>query len=170
VLTDDMQAAAAQSDPADVATARVSALVTRQVDLVVTKTMSKRTAVAGSLFSFTVRVVNQGPSAASNVVVSDQAVSSLSGRLRPGDGISLTCTEGGASFRCTVPELLPGASVTFVVDVTTPPGTANGKRACDTALATGREPETRPADNHATACVTITAKHRPAAPFVPVTG
>jgi hypothetical protein len=61
VLTDDQQATAAQSDPAVVASARVTALVTRQVNLVVTKTTSRRTAAAGLLFSFTVRVVNEGP-------------------------------------------------------------------------------------------------------------
>jgi uncharacterized repeat protein (TIGR01451 family) len=165
VLTNDAQATAVQSDPATVAAARARAVVTRQVNLVVTKKASAHRVAAGSLFTVTIHAVNRGPSAASHVVISDQAHTSLLwGRLRPANRTGLTCSRGGVSFECTVPQLMPGASITIVVDVTTPATIRNRTVACDTARVSSSEHETHPADNHATSCTTITSR------YVPVTG
>lgn len=115
VLTNDAQAAAVQSAPNAVAAARVRVSVVRQVDLAVTQQASAKTVAPGEPFSFTIRVVNRGPSAASDVIVADRASTPLlSGRLRPGTGPA--CSPGGVPFQCTVSQLMPGASVTLVVD------------------------------------------------------
>jgi large repetitive protein len=165
-VVNDSVASAVQAPPAGPAvTARARSLVVRLVDLEVTKRISASQVLAGSQFRVTILVVNHGPSAASAVVVTDQTASPfLRGALPPGDGITLSCPDRGISFRCEVPEILPGASVPFTVEVSVSPGTPTETTACDTALATSAETETPATGNHATACAVIVTM------FVPVTG
>lgn len=181
-VVNDAIATAAQANEA-IAQARARSAVVRRVDVGVTKTVSMNPVPQGMPFSYTIRVVNHGPSAASMILVADHASgAALTGGLAPSHptgvscpgpergvrcavhAIASSCTARGVSFRCEVPELFPGAGATFTVTAMTPPGTPDGAVVCDTARARAAEFETHPVDNHASVCTTIVAR------FVPVTG
>jgi uncharacterized repeat protein (TIGR01451 family) len=162
-VVNDAVATAAQADGAMVQ-ARAPSVVVRRVDLRVTKTASRNPVLAGSSFRYTIKVVNRGPSAATRIGVNDHAASATLAGGRPSvNGIALSCRPGGVSFRCEVPELLPGAGVTVTVTVSVPPSTPGGT-VCDTARARAAEVEVHPVGNHASACTAIMARS------VPVTG
>jgi hypothetical protein len=121
-------------------------------------------------------VVSSGPhamllaqrSVAGGAVASRRAPAMRPAQLESAVSVPLVCLGGRISFQCTLPQLAPGTSVTFLVTVTGPPGTAPGTQVCNTTQVTPVEPDTSPALSRGTACVTITAEA--AAEFVPVTG
>jgi hypothetical protein len=122
----------------------------------------------GQRFSYTITVVNNGPSAARDVMITDAASHEhLEGGLRAVPPGAEACPVLGISFRCEVEILLPGERFTITVPVRVRPHTPDGTRITDTARVsiTG---DVNPANNHASATVKVTkpAPH----PEVPVTG
>ncbi len=99
-------------------TASEDTTVTREVDLAITKTDSPDPVTAGEQLTWTLSVVNHGPSDATGVVVTDTLpagvtfVSASSG-----------CTESGGTVTCTVGDLADGASATLDIVVTVDPST-----------------------------------------------
>jgi uncharacterized repeat protein (TIGR01451 family) len=128
------------------------------VDLSITKSGSPATQELGAgNITWTMVVMNNGPSTATGVKVSDPMPAGntfVSATSTQG-----TCT-GGATLNCDIGTMAAGASVTITL-VTTP--SAEGTQT-NTAVVSGDRPETNVANNTATATVEITG-----APFVPCT-
>jgi uncharacterized repeat protein (TIGR01451 family) len=168
-VVNDAAVTAVQFDPDAQPYARARSTVVRRVNLTITKRASRNPVRAGSSFHYTITILNRGPSAASSVVISDRLPrSGLGGGLRRGVKGARDCPVAGVSFRCDVPELLPGDGLTLNVPVRIPAGAAHGTRICDTVAVRSAERDLRPANNTASACITVTRKSRPR--HVPVTG
>jgi uncharacterized repeat protein (TIGR01451 family) len=150
VLISDAQATAVQSDPANVATARVQILVVRRVSIVVIQTVSSNRLATGRPVGFIIRVINRGPSVASNVFVGNRTRAAASVMLLT--GAALACPPAINTLRCVVRQLAPGASVLLRVTVPGRSVTARVKLVCDTAQATPAEPNTSGALSHDTDC------------------
>jgi uncharacterized repeat protein (TIGR01451 family) len=150
VLISDAQATAVQSDPANVATARVQIIVVRRVSIVVIQTVSSNRLVTGKPVGFVIRVINRGPSVASNVLVANRARTAVSAMLLT--GAALACPPAINTLRCVVRQLAPGASVLFLVTIPGRSVTARVRLLCDTAQATPAEPNTSPTLSRDTDC------------------
>src|SRR5207237_7382796 len=92
-------------------TASATTSVTASTDLAITKT-APATATTGTNFSYTLTAKNNGPSAATGIVVTDTLpagvtfVSASSG-----------CTNASGTVTCNVGSLASGASATFTITV-----------------------------------------------------
>ena len=127
------------------------------VDLEVTKTTATPSVTAGDPVSFTVLVQNNGPSTATQVRMVDLLPAGLTLiSARPLQG---TCT----AATCDLGTLEPGAATQIVVVAGSDPSLA-GSTVTNIALAKGREPELKLANNLATARVTFTAAPTPPVP------
>jgi uncharacterized repeat protein (TIGR01451 family) len=137
-------------DPSD-DTATATTTVGPAVDLRVTKTTPG--AAAGGEVTWTVGVVNRGPSTATGVTLADPlpAGTTFVGATAGQGGCSLD----GTTVRCALGTLPPqgAAQVTITARV----GAAAGTAIPNTAVATAAEPEVEPADNTATATFTVAA-------------
>jgi len=75
-------------------------------DLSVVKTASQNPVTAGSLLSYVIDVVNNGPSTATDVVVTDTLPPETP--LQSTDGTGWSCTAAGQTVSCSLPSLPPG--------------------------------------------------------------
>jgi uncharacterized repeat protein (TIGR01451 family) len=98
-------------------TATDVALIVPGADLVTSKT-GPTTAVAGSTVTYNLSTVNNGPSAASNVVVTDNIGTGLTGVV-PSNSGTYNTTTGIVTFP-TIASLANGATQTYTVSVTAP--------------------------------------------------
>jgi uncharacterized repeat protein (TIGR01451 family) len=124
------------------------------VDLAITKTASPSKLPAGKRVTFTERVVNRGPAAATNVVVIDPLPGSMT-------VVSASSTAGscvkGPPVRCTVGRLAAGQSfVVTIVALTTQDGTFVNR-----ARVTQDQTDTSPGDNVAQSTVTVAGPFKP---------
>lgn len=87
--------------------------VTPQVDLSVTKTDSPDPVIAGSTLTYTLEVSNNGPSAATGVIMTDDLPPGVTLVSAPG------CSQAGGTVTCDLGHLASGAGrpVTLVVNV-----------------------------------------------------
>lgn len=121
--------------------ARVTTTVAASADLVVTKT-GPATAAAGSAITYTVSVVNNGPSTATNVVIRDSLPA----------GVAFTSASGGGTLTSrtvtwpAIAALAPAATASFTVTITAP-GTGP---ITDIAFGTSDTPDPVPANNDGT--------------------
>src|SRR5262249_37463407 len=122
--------------------------IAASADLVVTKSGPPR-ATAGSDLTFTIVVTNLGPSAASNVVVTDQTPPGLGFPSNTGD-----CT---VAFPCGLGTLGPGASRTITSTYTVPLGYAGPDPIVNIATGSTATPDPAPANNTGRAAVSINA-------------
>ncbi|GAA1946624.1 hypothetical protein [Microbacterium deminutum] len=133
-----------------------SVAVTRAADLRVRKTASPATVVPGENVTFTVTVVNDGPSDAVDVqatdTISDPALA-ITGASAPG----ATCTAGADVAQCSRPLLGPGQSLAMTVTARLSADAAEGFAIADTATAASSTADPDPADNSDTATVTTAA-------------
>jgi uncharacterized repeat protein (TIGR01451 family) len=127
-------------------------------DLMITKTVSTPTPALNIPFTFTVTATNNGPSGASNVMVTDTFPVGLTlGAVTTSQG---TCTAVAPTITCTVGALASGASATITIGAT---ATAAGGPFTNSATVTdapavpGTEVDPNPANNTATASVTVAA-------------
>lgn len=121
-------------------------------DLAITKTASTPTPALNTPFNFTVTATNNGPSGATNVVVTDTFPAGLTlGTVTTSQG---TCTGTAPTITCNVGVLASGASATITISAT---ATAAGGPFTNSATVSGTELDPNPANNTATAAVTVAA-------------
>ncbi|MEA2163516.1 MAG: hypothetical protein QOK37_1643 [Thermoanaerobaculia bacterium] len=109
-------------------------------DMMVTKTASIAVAVPGQTFDYTLVVHNNGPSTATNVVVSDALPASFS--LISASSTQGTCS-GTTTVTCNVGTMLNGATVTITLHGTA----ASGGTLSNTATVSANETDPVPANN-----------------------
>jgi uncharacterized repeat protein (TIGR01451 family) len=135
--------------------ASASTCVQALVDLSITKSGSPATQELGAgNITWTILVKNNGPSADTNVQITDPMPAGntfVSATSTKG-----TCT-GGAVLSCNIGTMAAGETVTITL-VTTPSTEGNQ---VNTVTVTGGRPETNTANNTASATVLVTAKRQP---------
>ncbi|WP_432572964.1 DUF7507 domain-containing protein [Kineococcus sp. SYSU DK005] len=152
-LTVPVAASSALHDPTPTdATASATGSVTASADLAVALAHSPDP-VAGADVTYTATVVNDGPSTARGVVLSDPL---LTGSTHRSGGVTTTggatgpcapVATGTGAVECTVPDLAPGEVATATLVVGLSPG---GGGAVDNAVSvTAATPDPDTADNHA---------------------
>ncbi len=120
-----------------------------EADLAVAKTVSRNPVQVNNAFSFTVTAVNNGPSSATGVRVTDVLPPSLTfGSATASKG---SCANASNTVTCNLGNLAVGETVAITVNVTP---TAAGQVG-STASIQGNETDSTPANNQATAQVTI---------------
>jgi uncharacterized repeat protein (TIGR01451 family) len=130
-------------------------------NLAVTNTPSLYSVASPSTFSYVVTVTNNGPAAASNVVLSEtlpsspanltfNSISSVAGWscMTPGSG-------GTGAISCSIASLASGASASFTITVNVASGIAAGTSISETANASSTTPDANPSNNYATATVVV---------------
>lgn len=121
-----------------------------KADLSIVKTASTDTVQAGGQATYTLTVVNHGPSAATGVTVIDQPPAVLSVvAVHAGQG---SCT-ARAGVVCQIGTLPPGGSTQVLVTVSVAP-TASGKVA-NVGTVIGQQPDPDKGDNSSTSSVTV---------------
>jgi len=139
-------------DDGDDARAEEVTDVIRRVDLDLTKSVDDPSPEEGDLVAFTVRVENNGPSQATNVVVTDTIPAGLTFvRFVP---TSLPCVYTAPALICTFSELGAGDVRTIGIEATVDAGTS-GSTLVNTAVVTTTENETDNTNNSDSASVTV---------------
>lgn len=117
------------------------ALAPASVDLSLTKTTAMNTATTGSTVTYTITVGSNGPSTASNVVVTDVLPAGL-------QFVSATPTQGTCSgtttVTCSLGSLAAGGSATITLRALV---TASTGTIANTATVTAAEPDSQPGNN-----------------------
>nr|WP_279343722.1 CARDB domain-containing protein [Variovorax terrae] len=122
--------------------------------MVVSKVASSANGTAGATISYTVTLVNLGPSAAQNVTLTDVMSAGLSLISASSTGGNGTATVGGASAAATATTLASGATLTLVVNATVTATTGN---VTNTAAGTSTTPDSNPNNNTATVVTSVVA-------------
>ncbi|TWU60560.1 Cna protein B-type domain protein [Rubripirellula tenax] len=138
----------------------VDITVTPVVDLAITKTVSDDAVAAGDSLTYTINVVNNGPSSATNVIVTDNlpAGVTLTGGTRP-DGSAFTTTGGngvtinGSSITVNGGNLASAGTFSFTVTATVNAGVTAAQ--VNTASVDSDTNETALTNNTATASTTV---------------
>ncbi|MCA9127805.1 MAG: DUF11 domain-containing protein [Planctomycetales bacterium] len=125
--------------------------VNGNIDLAVTKTEGSDPVAAGGTLSYTIVVTNNGPSTATNVVVTDTLPTSLT--FSSGTSTVGTVTNVGNAVTVNVGTLASGASATITVN-TAVSSTASGTIS-NTVSVTGTETDTVSGNNSATETTSI---------------
>ena len=135
-----------------------SILVDPRSDLAVTLSDSPDPVTAGTNLTYTIQVSNNGPSAASNVSLSDAlpAGTTFVSLSSPG-GWSASTPAVGASGNVTLTKatVAPAETGTFTLVVNVAASVANGSVISDTVTASTTTTELSPANNSATATTTV---------------
>ncbi|MEH3052403.1 MAG: isopeptide-forming domain-containing fimbrial protein [Patulibacter minatonensis] len=115
-------------------------------DLQLTKSVDRTSAAIGDTLTYTLTARNDGPSAATGVVVSD----ALPAGLNPGSATSTagSCTTSGQTVTCAVGTLASGATATITIRGTVRASAAS-TTVSNSATITGAQSDPRPADNAA---------------------
>ena len=122
------------------------------VDLAIVKSASVATAERGTTFTWVLDVVNNGPSAATSVVVSDTVPAPLT--VTGVSSAQFTCSDIGNAVTCTSPSMAVGATGHVVIAVSVPAGAAAGNiQNFGTVQST--TPETNLTNNSDDASVTV---------------
>ena len=125
--------------------------VAARADLVVTKSASNLTPIAGEIFDYVVNVVNNGPSVALNVVVTDTLPASVQ-YLTDTDA----CVQGPTgTLVCTLGTMLVGEVRTFTIRVRVSPAAACDTQITNTVTASSTVSDTIVTNNTATSRVSI---------------
>lgn len=125
--------------------------VTASSDLAITKTDSPDPVTVGSNVTYTIGVTNNGPSTATNVVVSDNvppATSFVSASASQG-----TCSFSGGLVTCNLGTVFSAGTATVTMVVTT----STSGTLSNTATVSATEPDPNTANNMATATTTVNA-------------
>lgn len=125
--------------------------VTPVVDLVLTKSVNDTTAAAGDTLTYTVNVVNNGPSAAQNVVITDTLPAGVTFVSGTGPGGALTAVGGVVTVN--VGTLASGATTSFTVLATINANVSTVQT--NTATVTTTTTDSNPANNTAAASTTV---------------
>ncbi len=127
----------------------VTVSIVQSADLVVTKTADAANYAAGGRATYTIGVTNQGPSTASDVVMTDALPAALDFvDVVAGDGV--TCDFAGGEVTCTASTLAPGAAVSATIRVDLPEDIEPGP-VVNTVSAASSTSDSDPASNSASA-------------------
>jgi uncharacterized repeat protein (TIGR01451 family) len=120
--------------------------ILRQVDVAITKVVDDASPNEGDLITYTLTVVNNGPSQATSVIVTDAIPAGLTFvRFVP---TTLPCTYAAPTLTCTFPTLNVGQIRTIGIEATVNAGTAGSGTPIDnTATVSSAEPESNPLNN-----------------------
>ncbi|RMF04944.1 MAG: DUF11 domain-containing protein, partial [Chloroflexi bacterium] len=129
--------------------ASVDFTVTNQADLGVTKTVDNAAPAPGSVVTYTITVTNNGPDAATGVVVSD----TLPAGVSFGTATATTGTYDNNTGDWTVGPLANGASATLNITATVT--AAEGDTVVNTAEASAVEGDPNPANDSASASFSV---------------
>lgn len=128
--------------------------VTTEIDLQITKSDSVDPTVAGELLTYTLNVLNNGPSDATGVIVTDTLPAGVTfDSATPSQG---SASEAGGVVTANLGALAAGASATITIIVDVPPS-ATGTLT-NTAQVTGNETETNAANNTDTETTALTSE------------
>ncbi len=131
----------------------LSTTVTPSADLAITKT-GPATVVAGGSVSYSLVVVNNGPSDAASLTVTDTLPAGIT--FVSATGAGWTCTNvGNVSVSCTRPALVTGATAPTITIVVTAPGQAAVLSNTSSVSSTTADPNA--ANNTSVASTTVTA-------------
>ena len=134
-------------------TSTASTTVTASADLAITKT-GPATVVAGGAVSYSLVVVNNGPSDAAAVSVTDTLPAGVT--FVSASGTGWTCTNtGNTSVTCTLPTLAAAATAPTITVTTTAP--AQAASLTNTASVASTTADPTPGNNTSTAITTVTA-------------
>ena len=127
--------------------------VVSSADLAITKTASPTQVRQGSTDTYTLTVTNNGPSNATNVVVTDTLPTAYVSYVSatPSQG---SCSQAGGVVTCNLGALNGGATAIIAIVVTAVTRTG-ASTAVNTANVTATEPDPNSANNTATASITI---------------
>ena len=117
-----------------------------QADLSISKTGSRDPVTVGEMLTYTLRVANDGPDAASSVVATDSLPPEVTFV-----SASPSCTHGGGTVTCSHASIPSGNAVTFQIDVRP---TAHGTIR-NTARVSAATADRDPNDNIATLLTTV---------------
>ncbi|GAA5107345.1 hypothetical protein GCM10023339_05250 [Alloalcanivorax gelatiniphagus] len=133
----------------------VSSDVSPNADVAVLQSASRDRIVAGEGVTYTLTVVNNGPSQADGVTVAD----TLPAGIVPATATSSagSCTVVGQQVSCALGDLLPGTPVTITIVAGTSPGATPGPRE-NTATVTSTTDDATPGNNTSQSTVTIGAE------------
>ena len=154
----------------------VTTTITRSADLSITKTASPTTVTAGTTSTFTLVATNNGPSDASDVVITDPAVTGL--EALSASTTQGTCTTTAGTVRCPAGTVANGSSVRVTITARVPATRAAGT-VTNTAAVTASTADPSTGNNSASAELTVrsqadlvltkTASPNPIQPGNPVT-
>lgn len=126
--------------------------ILRQVDVGLTKTVDNPEPIAGQTATFTLQLANNGPSDASNIIVTDSIPAGLTFvQFLP---VDLPCVYAAPSVTCVLSTLASGATETITLQASVDAGIA-GVPITNTASVTTTEPETNLANNSDDAVLTV---------------
>ncbi len=144
----ELGASAPDAVPGDT-TAEGTTAVTRAADLAVAQTHEPAEPVAGGPVAFLTTVANEGPSTATDVVLTQRVPAALGApraELRRGAG---TCELTADTVTCRLPRLAPGERAELVLTGTVAPAAA-GVALEPAARVAAAEPDPDPSDDRAT--------------------
>jgi uncharacterized repeat protein (TIGR01451 family) len=146
------------------ATAITTVGTATQADLAVTNTASSPTVTAGSNFTMTAVVTNNGPATATGVVFTEATASNTAGTtnatfvsLVPPSGWSCTTPAAGGTgtITCSISSLAVGATASFPIVMNVPAAAASGTVLSGTANIAAPTPDPNTGNNAATASVVV---------------
>ncbi len=133
---------------------RADLAITREADLAVAKSADQPEVAAGSTVTYTVTATNNGPSDATDAIITDTLPVGLTlVAATPGPG--LTCSTTASSAMCTASTLALGASATLEIVASVAPDLADASTVTNSASVSAAENDTVPGNDSATADVLI---------------
>src|SRR5262249_41328449 len=160
-ITNTAVAASATTDPtAGNSTSTTTATVQTQADLAVTKSDSPDPVIAGNNLTYTINFVNNGPSDAQSVTVTDAVPADttfVSAIVSTGTGWSVSAPAVGGTGNIVFSKatVAAGESAVFTVVVHVNSSLANGPTISNSAIAASTTTDPPPANNTATATTTV---------------
>jgi uncharacterized repeat protein (TIGR01451 family) len=138
-------------DPTNNTTPAVTTTVAGDAELALTKTVDKNAANVGDTLTYTIKVKNTGPQAATGTVVSDPLPAGLT---RLGATTSQGTCAAGSPVVCSLGSVAVGATATVTITARVDLAAANST-VTNTATTTSTQDDTNPADNTGSASTTI---------------
>jgi len=135
----------------------VNTTVNSQTDVAVTKS-GPATATAGTNASYTLSIANSGPSAASNVTLTDALPAGETFvSLTQTSGPTFTCTTG-STVTCSIASLISGNSASFTLTVSVAGSVANGTVLSNTAMASTSSVDANSGNDSSTVNTTVSSQ------------